>query len=81
MLQRIHDSLAKWVIVIVLGLIAFSFIFWGVDFGMTGVTTFAAKVNGEDVPVTDFDQALQQRQKFGVSCGARRSRISSPTSR
>jgi peptidyl-prolyl cis-trans isomerase D len=62
MLQRIHDSLAKWVIVIVLGLIAFSFIFWGVDFGMTGVTTFAAKVNGEDVPLTDFDQALQQRQ-------------------
>lgn len=62
MLQRIHDSFAKWVIVIVLGLIAFSFIFWGVDFGMTGVTTFAAKVNGEDVPLTDFDQALQQRQ-------------------
>ena len=26
------------------GLIAFSFIFWGVDFGMTGATTFAAAV-------------------------------------
>jgi peptidyl-prolyl cis-trans isomerase D len=62
MLQRIHDSLAKWVIVIVLGLIAFSFIFWGVDFGLTGVTTFAAKVNGEDVPLTEFDRALQERQ-------------------
>jgi peptidyl-prolyl cis-trans isomerase D len=62
MLQRIHDSLGKWIVVIVLGLIAFSFIFWGVDFGLTGVTTFAAKVNGEDVPVTEFDRALQERQ-------------------
>ena len=62
MLQRIHDSLTKWVVVIVLGLIAFSFIFWNVDFGLTGVTTFAAKVNGEDVPLADFDRELQQRQ-------------------
>ncbi|RPI60369.1 MAG: hypothetical protein EHM50_07510, partial [Lysobacterales bacterium] len=62
MLQRIHDSLGKWVVVIVLGLIAFSFIFWGVDFGLTGVTTFAAKVNGEDVPLVEFDRALQDRQ-------------------
>ncbi len=62
MLQRIHDSLGKWVVVIVLGLIAFSFIFWGVDFGLTGVTTFAARVNGEDVPLTDFDRELQARQ-------------------
>ena len=44
MLQRIHDSFAKWLVVLVLGLIAFSFIFWGVDFGLGGVTTFAAKV-------------------------------------
>jgi peptidyl-prolyl cis-trans isomerase D len=62
MLQRIHDSLAKWVIVFVLGLIAFSFIFWGVDFGMTGVTTFAAKVNGENLSLADFDRELQARQ-------------------
>ena len=33
MLQRMRDSLGKWVVVGVLGLIAFSFIFWGVDFG------------------------------------------------
>jgi peptidyl-prolyl cis-trans isomerase D len=62
MLQRIHDSLGKWVVVIVLGLIAFSFIFWGVDFGLTGVTTFAARVNGEEVPLVDFDRELQARQ-------------------
>jgi peptidyl-prolyl cis-trans isomerase D len=62
MLQRIHDSFAKWLVVLVLGLIAFSFIFWGVDFGLTGVSTFAAKVNGEDVPLIEFDRALQDRQ-------------------
>ena len=62
MLQRIHDSLGKWVVVIVLGLIAFTFIFWGVDFGLTGITTFAAKVNGEDVSLVDFDRELQARQ-------------------
>ncbi len=62
MLQRIHDSFAKWLVVLVLGLIAFSFIFWGVDFGLGGVTTFAAKVNGEDVPLVEFDRALQDRQ-------------------
>lgn len=62
MLQRIHDSLTKWVVVVVLGLIAFSFIFWGVDFGLTGAARFAARVNGEDVPLTDFDRELQSRQ-------------------
>ncbi len=62
MLQRIHDSLGKWIVVIVLALIAFSFIFWGVDFGLTGATTFAAKVNGEDVSITDFNRALQARE-------------------
>ena len=62
MLQRIHDSLGKWIVVAVLGLIAFTFIFWGVDFGLTGITTFAAKVNGEDVALVDFDRELQARQ-------------------
>jgi len=63
MLQRIHDSLGKWIVVVILGLIAITFVFWGVgnDFSLTG-TQFAAKVNGEDVPLTEFDRALQQRQ-------------------
>jgi peptidyl-prolyl cis-trans isomerase D len=64
MLQRIHDSLSlgRWVVVIILGLIAFSFIFWGIDFGLMGMSNFAAKVNGEDVPLLDFDRELQERQ-------------------
>jgi peptidyl-prolyl cis-trans isomerase D len=62
MLQRMRDSLAKWIVVAVLALIAFSFIFWGVDFGLTGAARFAARVNGEEVPLTDFERELQARQ-------------------
>src|SRR5688572_20800394 len=61
MLQRIHDSLGKWIVVIVLGLIAISSVFWNVDFGLAGAT-FAAKVNGEEIPLLEFDRALQDRQ-------------------
>lgn len=62
MLQRIHDSVGKWVASIVLGLISVGFIFWGVDFGVNGGANFAAKVNGENLALTDFDRELQVRQ-------------------
>ena len=62
MLQRIRDGLGKWIVVLVLGLIGFTFIFWGVDFSMTGAATVAATVNGEDVPLVEFDRELQARQ-------------------
>jgi peptidyl-prolyl cis-trans isomerase D len=65
MLQRIHDSLTlgRWVVVIILGLIALTFVFWGIgDFGSVGFTSFAAKVNSEEVSRLDFDNELQARQ-------------------
>ena len=64
MLQKIHDSFGRWIVVVILGLIAFTFIFWGInrsDFSMAG-GQFAAKVNGENIPMLEFDRALQQRQ-------------------
>jgi peptidyl-prolyl cis-trans isomerase D len=63
MLQRIHDAFGKWVVVLILGLIALTFVFWGVgnDF-VSGTARFAAKVNGEEIPLQDFDRALQDRQ-------------------
>src|SRR5262245_10192642 len=64
MLQKIHDSFGKAVVVIILGLISLTFIFWGInrtDFSMTG-GQFAAKVNGENISMLEFDRALQQRQ-------------------
>jgi peptidyl-prolyl cis-trans isomerase D len=62
MLQRIHDSVGKWMASIVLGLISVGFIFWGVDFGLNGAANFAAKVNGENIALTEFDRELQVRQ-------------------
>src|SRR5688572_30527985 len=64
MLQRIHDSLSlgRWVVVIILGLIALTFIFWGVDPTNMGTASFAARVNREEVSRLDFDRALQARQ-------------------
>jgi len=63
MLQKIHDSLyiGKWVVGIILGLIACSFVFWNIDFGFTG-PSFAARVNGDEIALTEFDRALQDRQ-------------------
>jgi peptidyl-prolyl cis-trans isomerase D len=62
MLQRIRDSFGPWVMGIVLGLIAVTFIFWGVDSTLTQ-NTFAAKVNGENIPLDQFDIALQAQQR------------------
>ncbi len=45
MLQGFREGAGRWIAVIVLGLIAVSFVFWGIDFTTFG-TTFAAKVNG-----------------------------------
>jgi peptidyl-prolyl cis-trans isomerase D len=62
MLQRIHDSFGRWVAALVLGLVSAGFIFWGVERGSMGTASFAAKVNGEDVTISDFDRELQNRQ-------------------
>ncbi|HET7607462.1 MAG TPA: SurA N-terminal domain-containing protein [Gammaproteobacteria bacterium] len=65
MLQKIHDSFGKAVIVVILGLISITFIFWGIngsDFSLSGTANFAARVNGEKIPLLEFERALQDRQ-------------------
>ena len=62
MLTKIREGGGRWVAGIVLALIAVAFIFWGVDPTIMG-TTFAAKVNGEDVALADFERALQIQQR------------------
>ena len=61
MLQGIREGVGRWIAGIILALIAVAFIFWGVDPTIMG-TTFAAKVNGEDISLIDFDRALQNQQ-------------------
>ena len=62
MLQRIHDSLARWIALILLALVSVGFIFWRADFNNGRTATFAAKVNGENLSLQEFDRTLQFRQ-------------------
>lgn len=61
MLQAISDGIGRWVAGGIMGLIAVAFIFWGVDFTLSG-TTFAAKVNGNEIPLLEFERDLQNQQ-------------------
>ena len=61
MLQQIRDKISGWFAAVFLGAIAVVFIFWGIKFE-SSVTTAAAKVNGEDVPVQAVRRAWQERQ-------------------
>ena len=61
MLQRIRDGFGRSIIVVILGLIAVSFIFWGIDFNIIG-PNYAAKVNGEEIPLAEFERNLQAEQ-------------------
>jgi peptidyl-prolyl cis-trans isomerase D len=61
MLSKIRESTGRGVAIAILALIAITFIFVGVDFSLGG-TTFAAKVNGENIPLLEFERELQQTQ-------------------
>ena len=61
MLQGFREGAGRWIAIAVLGLIAISFIFWGIDFTSLG-TTFAAKVNGREVSLIDFEREVQNQQ-------------------
>ena len=61
MLQSIREGVGRWIAGVILALIAVAFIFWGVDPTIMG-STFAAKVNGEDISLIEFDRALQNQQ-------------------
>lgn len=63
MLQTIRDKITGWFAAVFLGAIAIVFIFWGVELGsVTGSSTYAAKVNGETIPLDDVQKAWQERQ-------------------
>jgi peptidyl-prolyl cis-trans isomerase D len=61
MLQTIRDKITGWFAGLFLGAIALVFIFWGIDFG-AGAASYAAKVDGERIPIETVRRAWQQRQ-------------------
>jgi peptidyl-prolyl cis-trans isomerase D len=60
MLQQIHDKLTGWFAYVVLGGIAAVFVFWGINWSL-GPATYAAKVNGREIPAADVRQAYQNQ--------------------
>ena len=60
MLQSIHDRLKGWVAYVVLGAIASTFVFWGINWTL-GDADYAAKVNGHEVPVAEVRDAYQRQ--------------------
>jgi len=61
MMQQLREGIGRWIAGLILGLIAIAFIFWGVNFNVA-IPTFAARVNGEEIPLLEFDRALQVQQ-------------------
>lgn len=61
MLQKIRDRLTGWVAAAILGLIAVTFVFvGGTNFVIMG-SSYAAKVNGSDISLAQFDTAYRQQ--------------------
>lgn len=61
MLQKIRDHLSGWVAAIPFALIALAFVFWGVDAPSLLGGNYAAKVNGEEIPMSEFRRAFQDQ--------------------
>ena len=60
MLQKIRDRITGWIAGVVLAMLAVAFVFWGIDFG-TATRDYAAKVDGDEIPLTQFRTAYQNR--------------------
>ena len=61
MLQVFRDSFGRYVAIAILALIGVTFIFFGIDFSITQLS-YAAKVNGEAIPIREYESTLQRRQ-------------------
>ncbi len=60
MLQSFREGIGRWLAIFILGLIALTFIFWGVDLNFYG-STYAARVNGEEISLVDFERDFQNQ--------------------
>jgi len=72
MLQAIHDNLKGVFAMIILGVLAVVFIFWGVEFVSVGglTATKGIEVNGQDVNVSEVQQAYQEQvTEYQVATG------------
>ena len=64
MLQNIRDKATGWIAYLIVGFITIPFLFWGIQsyLGVGGKMNVAT-VNGSEIPVQQFQRALQQQQR------------------
>jgi len=62
MLQKIHDHMKGIVTVVLFGILAIVFIFWGTRLDTMSTDTYAARVNGEKIPIEEVRRAYQEQQ-------------------
>ena len=64
MLQNIRDKATGWIAYLIVGFITIPFLFWGIQsyLGVGGKVNVAT-VNGSEIPVQQFQRALQQQQR------------------
>ena len=70
MLNKMRESAGSWMIKILLGLVVLAFIFMGAGSFNSGRPNKAATVNGEPIPIKDYQQTYQNlmdrlRSQFG----------------
>ncbi|MGD2168066.1 MAG: SurA N-terminal domain-containing protein [Gammaproteobacteria bacterium] len=53
-----REGVGRWIAIFLLVFVGFGFIFFGVDFTTT-TASFAARVNGESIPMLEFERVLQ----------------------
>lgn len=61
MLHVFRETVGKYVAIVIIALIAVTFIFFGIDFSITQLS-YAARVNGDEIPVAEFDRLLRIEQ-------------------
>lgn len=60
MMQAMREGVGRWVAILLMALIGFGFIFFGIDFTTT-TATVAARVNGDQIAMLEFERVLQRQ--------------------
>jgi peptidyl-prolyl cis-trans isomerase D len=61
MLTKIREKIIGWVGIVFIGLIGVTFVFFGGANFIIGGNIFAAKVNGSEIPIMQFEQAYRDQ--------------------
>ncbi len=68
MLQTIRDRTQGLIVAVIVGLISLTFILWGVESYINAAKrVIVAKVDGDEIPIEEFQKALQRFRRQAES--------------